>query len=291
MSTESPTSPPPDAAPTPGAAVRATWQKFKRGELVSYRVMAALLIFAAGLGLFVYMTSQVGVADSKKWLDLELASSPEDLEKITTEYRDSVPAQLAEFHLARIRLAPEGIDRLVTGDPQDRQRALASIELAKDTFNKMIPELKDSPILQAECYLGLAKAELALVGINKEGRLDAFRGDPKQAAEWLEKLAGVAEGTPWGDDAKKLAADLRSPDILLGNKIRDTQMRLYDMNQFPSRPGGFPSGPGGMQFGPLGGMPLGPGASQFGPIGSPISGLPGGFPVGPLPPGHPPIQP
>lgn len=298
MSTESPTSPPPAEAPSPGAAVRATWQKFKRGELVSYRVMAVLLIFLAGIGFFVFMNIQHQVSDSKKWLDLELASSPEDLEKITTEYRDSVPAQLAEFHLARIRLAPEGIDRLVTGDPQDRQKALASIEAAKETFSKMAPELKDSPILQAECYLGLAKAELALVGITKEGRLDAFRGDPRQAAEWLDKLAAVAEGTPWGDDAKKLAADLRSPDVQLGQKIRDTQTSLYNMNLFPSRPGGGMFGPGGMPFGPGGGMPFGPGASPFGPGASPfgpmggsISGLPGGGPVGPLPPGHPPIQP
>jgi hypothetical protein len=252
--------------------------------------MAVALIFLAGIGFFWFMTVQNTVGDSKKWLDLELASSPEDLEKITTEYRDSVPAQLAEFHLARIRLAPEGIDLLVTGDPQARQKALASIEQAKETFTKMAPELKDSPILQAECYLGLAKAELALVGITKEGRLDTFRGDPRQAADWLDKLAAVAEGTPWGDDAKKLAADLRSPDAQLGQKIRDTQTSLYNMNLFPSRPGGM-FGPGGMPFGPGGGMPFGPGASPFGPMGGPISGLPGGGPVGPLPPGHPPIQP
>jgi len=291
MSTETPTTPSTTDAPSPRTAVRATWQKFKRGELVSYRVMAVMLIFLAGLGFFWFITIQNEVGDSKKWLDLEMASSPEALEAIINEpaYRDSVPAQLAEFHLARIRLAPEGIDRLVTGDPQDRQRALASIEMAKDTFTKMAPELKDSPVLQAECYLGLAKAELALVGITKEGRIGDFRGDPRAAADWLDKLAAVAEGTPWGDDAKKIAADLRSPDAQLGQKIRDTQTSLYNINLFPSRPGMFGPG-GGMPFGP-GGMPFGPGTSPFGPMGGPISGLPGGGPVGPLPPGHPPIGP
>jgi hypothetical protein len=297
MSTESPTTPPPAEAPTPRAAIRATWQRFKRGELVSYRVMAVLLIFLAGLGFFWFMTIQSGVADSKQWLDLELASSPEDLEKLINEptNHNSVPAKLAEFHLARIRLGPEGIDQLVTGDPQNRQKALASIELAKDTFVKMAPELKDSPVLQAECYLALAKAELALVGITKEGRLGEFRGDPREAAGWLDKLATVAEGTPWGEDAKKLAADLRSSDVQLAQKIRDTQTSLYNMTLFPSRPGGM-FGPGGMPFGP-GGMPFGPGgmpfppSSPFGPSGGPISGLPGGGPVVPLPPGHPPIAP
>lgn len=298
MSTESPTTPPtpaPADAPTPRAAVRAAWQKFKRGELVSYRVMAVLLIFGAGLVFFLYMTSQSHISDSKKWLDLELASTPEDLEKISTEYRDSVPAQLAEFHLARIRLAPEGMGRLVTGDPQERQKAIASIELAKETFRKMADELKNSPVMQAECYLGLAKAELALVGITKEGRINEARGDTKTAAEWLDKLAAVAEGTPWGDDAKTLASDLRNPDVQMGQKIHSVQTSLYNMALFPPPrpggmfgPGGMPFGAGGMPFG-AGGMPLGPGASPFGPSVGPISGLPGGGPVAPLPPGHPPI--
>ncbi|HYH65345.1 MAG TPA: hypothetical protein VD866_11675 [Urbifossiella sp.] len=293
MSTETPTTPSTTDAPSPRTAVRATWTKFKRGELVSYRVMAVMLIFLAGLGFFWFITIQNEVGDSKKWLDLEMASSPDALEAIINEpaYRESVPAQLAEFHLARIRLAPEGIDQLVTGDPQVRQRALAAIELAKDTFTKMAPELKDSPVLQAECYLGLAKAELALLGINKEGRIGEFRGDPLTAAGWLDRLAEVADGTSWGDDAKKIAADLRSPDVQLGRKIRDTQTTLYNMNFFPSRPGGMQFGPGGgMPFG-QGGMPFGPGPNPFGQMGSPIPGFPGGGPVGPLPPGHPPIGP
>ena len=82
MSTESPTTPPPAEAPTPRTAVRATWQQFKRGELVSYRVMAVMLLFLAGAGLFVFMSIQGRVGDSKKWLDLEFASSPEDLVKL-----------------------------------------------------------------------------------------------------------------------------------------------------------------------------------------------------------------
>lgn len=291
MSTESPTTPPPPAeAPTPGAAIKATWQRFKRGELVSYRVMAVILVLLAGLGIFWYMSIQGNVAGSKQWLDLELAATPEDLEKVITDYPNTMPAKLAEFHLARIRLAPEGIDRLVTGDPKDRQSALAAIEQAKETFTKVAPDLKDSPVLQAECYLGLAKAELALVGITKEGRIDTFRGDPRVAAEWLDKLAAVADGTPWGEDAKKLAGELRAQGGLVERDIVRVQTNLYNMALFPSRPGGGMFGPGGSPFGPGGGMPFGPG-SPFGPMGGPISGLPGGGPMAPLPPGHPPIQP
>ncbi|HEX4612192.1 MAG TPA: hypothetical protein VH092_28620 [Urbifossiella sp.] len=296
MSTESQTSP---ETVVPGAAVRAAWGKFKRGELIPYWIMAIILVLATGLGLFLFLRSQGRDVESRKWLDLEGASTPQDLEKIVTDYPDSVPAKLAEFHLARIKLGPEGIDNLVTGDEPVRKRALANIEAAKDTFSKMAPEFKDSPVLQAECYLGLAKAEVALIGITKEGARFtdgiSFRGSPTVAADWLEKLAAVAEGTPWGDEAKKQAADLRVPNGPLEQDIRRIQTNLYNMALFPSRGGaGMPFGPGGMPFGPGGGMPLGPGGGMpFGPggmpPGMPIGGIPGmpSGPIAPLPPGHP----
>ncbi|QDU21109.1 tetratricopeptide repeat protein [Urbifossiella limnaea] len=288
MSTESPTTPPPPAeTTTPGAAIKAAWQRFTRGELVSYRVMAILLILIVGVGVLWFMNFQGNVAGSRQWLDLELASTTEDLEKVISDYPGTAPAKVAEFHLARIRLAPEGIDKLVTGDPQERAKALAAIEQAKESLSKMAPELKDSPVLLAECYLGLAKAELALVGITQEGRIDTFRGDPREAAQYLEKLAEVAKDSPWGEEAKKLAAELRAPGGATTQDIQRVQTDLYNMLRFPARPGGGMFGPGGMPFGPGGGMPFGPGSSPFGPI----SGLPGGGPVAPLPPGHPPLTP
>lgn len=282
MSTESPTTPPPADTPAPGTAIRAAWGKFKRGELVPYWGMAVALVGVALIGLFVYMRGQQDVASSRMWLDLEVASTPEDLEKVMTDYPNTVPAQLAEFHLARIKLGPEGIDRLVTGDQAERQKGLANVEAAKESFNKMAPDLKNSPVLLAECYLGLAKAELALVGITKEGRIDSFRGSTTTAAEWLEKLAEVAPGTPWGDEAKKNATDLRASGGLSQDVMR-VQTNLYNMALFPSRPGGM--------FGPGGGMPFGPGGFPTGGPGG-IPGLPGGGPMMPgLPPGHPPVGP
>ncbi|MBN9519667.1 hypothetical protein J0H58_14290 [bacterium] len=295
MSTESPTTPSPAETPAPGTAVRAAWQKFKRGELVPYWVMAAVLVLITVIGLFIFMRGQKEVASSRMWLDLEVAATREDLEKVMTDYPGTLPAQLAEVHLARVKLGPDGIDKLVTGDQGERQKALASIETAKESFGKLAPDLKDSPVLQAECYLGLAKAELALIGITKGTGLDSFRGSSTAAAEWLEKLAAVAEGSPWGDEAKKTAAELRAPGEPLMQDIRRVQTNLYNMTFFPSRPGGMfgpgggmPFGPGGMPFGPGGGLP--PGFPMGGPGGVP--GLPGGGPVmPPLPPGHPPIAP
>ena len=86
--------------------------------------MAVALVGVALIGLFVYMRGQQDVASSRMWLDLEVASTQEDLEKVMTDYPNTVPAQLAEFHLARIKLGPEGIDRLVTGDQAERHRVV-----------------------------------------------------------------------------------------------------------------------------------------------------------------------
>jgi hypothetical protein len=284
MSTESQT-PPTPAAPTatPGETIRAVWGRFKRGELIPYRIMAVLLIVAVVVGFIIFMQLQRSIGESKMWVDLEGATTPQELEKIITDHPNTMPARLAEVHLARINLAQDGIDKLVTGDQAQRQKALEKVESAKQTFAKLAPELKDSPVLQAECYLGLAKAELALIGITKEGRIDTFRGSPAAAAESLDKLAEVADGTPWGEMAKKNAADLRAAGGSLPQEIVRVQTTLYNMSFFPTRPGGF----GGMPFGgPMGGMPPG-----FPPMGGPGGGIPGlpGMPGGgmPLPPGHP----
>ncbi len=292
MSTESQSPPTATETTSPGTAVRAAWAKFRRGEIIPYRVMAVILVVATGIGVVVYMRGQEQNNASKMWVDLEGAATLEDLEKIITDYPNTVPAQLAEVHLARIKIGPDGIDRLVTGEQAERQKALANIESAKELFEKLAPELKDSPVLQAECYLGLAKAEVALIGITKEGRIDTFRGSPTAAAEWLEKLAALAEGTPWGDEAKKQAAELRSANSALAADIQRVQINLYNLALFPARPGGggMPFGPGGgMPFGPGGGMPFGPGGGL--PPGFPmggVPGLPGGAPsMPPLPPGHP----
>ena len=109
---------------------------------------------------------------------------------------------------------------------------------------------------------------------------------------YLEKLAEVADGTPWGDDAKKLADSLKGPSSPIAAEISRVQIHLYKMDPRLA-PGGGPLEPGGT--GPLGPIPGLPGAA--GMIGGPIApaGLPpaskssgtGFIPAGPssTPPG------
>ena len=286
MSTEPQTTHPPE---TPSGALKAGWSRFKRGEVISYRAMAGLLLVAAA-GLFlVYMWAQGTNLESKIWLELDGSASEEELETIAKNHPKHLAAKIAELQLARGRLGQEGINLLVTGDENQRKRALQNIELARAAFTELAKTWEDikAPVFQAECYLGLAKAELALVGITKDNRIDQFLGSTSQAAMWLEKLADVAAGTPWGEEAKKTAADLRKSGGSLGQDIQRLQTGLYNMSLFPGRPGGLFGGPGG-----FGGMPISPGGLPIGPDGMPmipgLSPLPGGGPVAPaLPPGHP----
>lgn len=286
MSTEPQTTP---AAESPSAALKAGWTRFKRGEVVSYRIMALLLLLGAAGLFFLYMWVQSGSLDSKIWTELDGSASEEELEAIAKNHSKHLAGKIAEMQLARGRLGQEGISQLVTGDEGQRKRALAAIELAKASLTDLAKTWEDvkAPVLQAECYLGLAKAELALVGITKDNRIDQFLGSTARAAEWLDKLAAVADGTPWGDDAKKTAAELRKSGGTLGQEMQRLQTGLYNMTLFPGRPGGMFGGPGG-----FGGMPFSPGGLPIGADGMPmipgLSPLPGGGPVAPgLPPGHP----
>jgi hypothetical protein len=285
MSTE-PQAPPAPPASTPGAALKAGWQQFKRGEVVSYRVMAFGLLLLAALVVFWFMTSQNTVVTSRIWLELEAASDLDDLKKLADEHPDKMVGKLAEMHIARVKLGPDGIDKLVTGDDRQRKEAVAAVEFAKEAMARLVPtwEQEKLTVLQAECYLGLAKAELALIGINRPGQISEFLGSPARAAEWFDKLAAVADGTPWGEDARKNAADLRKQGGPLAQDILRVQTNLYNMTFFPGRPGlgAMPFGPGGMPFSP---EMLFPGGAL--PPG--LSGIPGGGPVAPavLPPGHP----
>lgn len=285
MSTESQAPPQAPASSTPGAAFKAGWQQFKRGEIVSYRVMAFGLLLLAAVVVYWFMTGQRGTLESRTWLELEAASNLEDLEKLAKDHPDKMVGKLAEMHIARVQLGPEGIDKLVTGDDRQRKQAVGAVEGAKEALARLVPiwEQEKLTVLQAECYLGLAKAELALIGITRPGQISEFMGSPARAAEWLDKLAAVADGTPWGDDARKGATDLRKQGGPLAQDILRVQTNLYNMTFFPSRPG-F----GGMPFGP-GGMPFGPEMFQGGGLPPGLTGIPGGGPIAPpvLPPGHP----
>ncbi|MDB5313453.1 MAG: hypothetical protein JWO38_7655 [Gemmataceae bacterium] len=242
------------------------WEQFKQGKLISYRVMALILLLGTAIGVYFYIRAEQVTAASKAWIELEGANSVSSLEAFPKDHPNTSAAKVAQLQLARYLLGPDGIEKLTSREEGERKKAVENVEKSRDIMASLLDEFKDDPGLKADCYCGLAKAETALVGVPKEGSTTEFRGSVDKVTEWLDKLAEAAPGTPWGDDAKKESESLKTNPRAKG-ELTTVQRNMY--KQEPPIPGlggqppiggPFPSAPGipGVPGGPFGG-PLAPG--------------------------------
>ncbi|HEY1187412.1 MAG TPA: hypothetical protein VGE74_07120 [Gemmata sp.] len=215
-----PTPPAPTPPPAPPAEPNALmvalsdgWEQFRTGQLISYRAMAIILLVVAGIGTYWYVTWNNNKLASTRWTEFDAlngTTSVASLEEFAKKNPNTTQAKLAELEVARTLLGPEGMDRFAVADPAKRKEAVENVEKARDSFLKLADGFKDDPVLKAVCLHGCAKAEAALVGMPKEGAADQYRGDPKKAAEYLDKVAETVPDTAWGKEAKELAASLRN---------------------------------------------------------------------------------
>ena len=255
-----------------GHSLVSTWEKFKQGKLISYKMMGVILLAATAIGVTAYIISEQRRGKSQLWVELEGANSLSALEEFAKAHPDTPAGRVAEMSRARVLMGPEGIDRLPTArDEGERKRAIENIDKARELMEKLIEQFKDDPVLKLECLMGMAKSEATLIGITKEGTTE-IKGSPDKMIEWLDKIGELADGTPWGDEAKKLSAALKS-----GPK-RDELIHVQRSLLMQGLPGG------GGPVAPAGGPGLG-GFPGFGGL----PGLTGGGPIAPLP--TPPITP
>ncbi|MCI0704937.1 MAG: hypothetical protein L0241_28080 [Planctomycetia bacterium] len=239
-----------------------TWTKFKQGELISYPVMALILVVITAIAVTVWIMHEGSDADSARWTDWDGLTSIESLEKFIEENPDSRQARVSKVEVARLRLS-EGIEQIRSGDPNRKKAAVDNLEKAREAFISLAEVFKEDKSFYPQCLYGSYKAEAALVGVPKEGQLDQYRGNPDKVIEWAEKLAEAAPDTDWAKDAKKLADVLRNPT--LRKEFIDVQSRAYSQpapvlpdpkTPFPKLD---PKQPGtGPQYGPV---PSAPGGS------------------------------
>jgi hypothetical protein len=237
------------------------WQKFKAGQLISYKWMAVILIAVVAIFLGIYILSEKASERSKLWIELENANTRSGLVEFAEKNPNTVAGHVAELDLARFLLGPEGIDKLPTSrDEAERKTAIENIEKSRELFTKLLDAFKDQPIMQVQCLVGLAKSEAAFIGLTKPGTLESM-GSMEKLIEWLDKLAVAADGTPWGDEAKKMSDSIKG----LGKtkeEFERVQRSLYTLSVLP-----------GLGDGPK------PPTNPF----DPIPGLPGGDPKPPTP--------
>ena len=230
------------------------WADFKQGKLISYKLMAALLLIVAGLGLWWYIAAERRKVTSKEWLDFDEANSIEKLEKLASK---PPVGRIAQLVVARSLLGTEGIDQINAPTTDKRQKAVENIEKAREQFGKLLPQFEKDPVLKAECLLGLAKAEAALVGVPVKAELPTGPGPIAPAKEakgkvevvikYLDELAAAAApDTPWATESKKLADELRKNPTGFEAIQRALTVTAPQLPEFdPHGPDGFP-GMGGL---------------------------------------------
>ena len=286
MSTDQRVVVPPAAAPKSAeptmlaAGLKSSWQRFKAGQLLSYRLMAVLLLVAAGLGLWWYVSYQRRTSDSALNSELEKLSSVAQFEAFVAAHPNTRQATYARLQVARANLTRFGIQELTAARvyqaagtkeaPVVKKEAVAAqktaatkIAEARDAFEQLADAFKGDVVLLAECHLGMAKAEAALVGVAKDPDAAGpkeYVGSVEKLTAYLDKLAESAADLPWGVQAGKLSATLKTA----GSRDQwvNAQRLLYElptprtpdpkMND-PLSPGDFPGG--GLP--PLGGIPGG----------------------------------
>ncbi|MCS6864551.1 MAG: hypothetical protein RMJ56_15930 [Gemmataceae bacterium] len=226
---------PTEARPEPTALARwlsTAWDRFKSGQLLSYPVMALLLILIAGTAFGIWLYYERKGAASAKWAEWDALSSLSELNEYAENNSDTLQGRLARLEIARRQLGEDGIALLSSPDPATRQSAIANIEKAREAFSKLVDEFSDNSIAKVECLMACAKAEAILIGMPKEGQLEQFRGDPAKAIEWLDKLAQAAPDTPWGQDAQKLSETLKNQNTR--QQVITLQASVYVMPSLPS---------------------------------------------------------
>ncbi|MBA4189301.1 MAG: hypothetical protein C0467_14995 [Planctomycetaceae bacterium] len=225
------------------------WTNFKQGKLVSYKLMALVLILVVGLGLWWYIAAERRKTTSKQWLEFDEASSIAKLEELEKRYPKAPVGRVTDLVVARSLLGPEGIDQINAKTAEQRAKAVESVEKARDLLAKLLPQFEKDPIFKAECLLGLAKAEATLVGVPvKPNELTEFRGKVSKVVEYLDQLAvAAAPDTPWATDSKKLADALRNEQAQTSADFVRIQRALTI--QAPLPPELDPHGPGGPGLG------------------------------------------
>ena len=253
-----------------GQSLIGGWEKFKAGQLISYKWMGGILIAAAAIFLLIYIYTQRRSKDSQLWIDLENANSRSLLEEFAEKNPNTLAANIAQLDLARFLLGPEGIDKLPTSrDETERKIAVDNIDKARELMTKLLDAFKDQPALRVQCLVGMAKSEAAYLGLSKPGSLELL-GSVEKLIDWLDKIAEAAGDTPWGEDAKKMSNSLKS-GAKTKEEFVEVQKKMYQMTLSPFG-GDFPKAPGKT---PLDSIP----------------GLPGLDPKPPVPPTPPPIVP
>jgi hypothetical protein len=131
----------------------------------------ALLAAAVFLGWWGY-DRYAKKENSAENRELEDATTREQYQEIANKHPNTPAGRMALIQFARLSLR-DGLEHLYAGLPDDRAAAKKKIEEARDAYDKLAKECKDTPLLAQECLMGAAKARESLGDF--DGALNSYR--------------------------------------------------------------------------------------------------------------------
>jgi hypothetical protein len=137
-------------------------QSAKEGPSRTTVVVWSLLLLAAAVflgwwGYSVYAKKE----NSAENREFEEAATRDQYKSIADKYPNTTAGRMALLQYARLA-SRDGLERLYAVLPDDRAAAKKSLEQARDAYDKLAKECKDSPLLAQESLLGAAKARESL---------------------------------------------------------------------------------------------------------------------------------
>ncbi|MGL4419125.1 MAG: hypothetical protein ACRCZF_00540 [Gemmataceae bacterium] len=207
----------------------------KRGEFLTPK--GYMVIGGIALAVVLYFFWQYSVAESRRtsakaWEQLENAHTAPALAELA-KTATGPTQRIARLQEARVWVGPDGVNKLTALNPEIRQKAIESIEKARDQFAKLAEEFRDDLTLKAQCLDAASKAELALVGITKPGTISDSRGSVEKSVEFLRQLVKlVGEDSELGKTTKQRADELEAKK----QEILQVGMALHNKFPIPTPP-------------------------------------------------------
>ncbi len=161
------------------------------GPLTWYLLGAVILIVALAYG-WRYFSANSAKNRSSQWVQIDEATSMDDLKQIIEKHSGTTAARTARFLQAR-KLMQDGQSQLYS--PIGRTQALTNIDEAGQLYQKLADECKDMPVLAQEALMGTATAHVS-------------KGEYDQAVSIYKDLAKRYPKSFQGEQAEKLAKQL-----------------------------------------------------------------------------------
>jgi predicted negative regulator of RcsB-dependent stress response len=195
-----------------------------------YIVVGALALVVGGILLYRYWSISRANAYSALVLEFNVASTDQDLDEIikSDKHVGKGPASWAKLQKARLALFPDGLSRLGSFVPAERDAATTHIEESHKRYEEVAKDDQDAALKQ-EAFIALAMGEECLLATPKQGNSAELRGSFDAMIEFYRKAAEVNRDSPAGKRYAAKADDLKAKR----KEIEAFYRRLNELSLMP----------------------------------------------------------